>query len=660
MEWWREARFGLFLHWGLYSIPAGSWGERTTHGEWIMTTAQIPVEEYEEFLPQFNPVEFDADAWVRMAKAAGMKYVVITTKHHDGFALYDSAISDYDVMATPFQRDIMAELAEACREHGLKICWYHSIMDWHHPDYLPRRGWEERSADGADFDRYTEYLHAQVTELLTEYGDIGVMWFDGEWESTWNHDYGRALFDLCRSLQVEVIINNRVDVGRSGMAGFTDGEARIGDFDTPEQEIPATGVPGVDWETCMTMNGHWGYNALDERWKSSTDLIHKLIDISSKGGNFLLNVGPRADGTFPPESVERLAEMGRWMDVHSEAIHGSLASPVAAPTWGRVTRKPLPNGDTLLYLHVFDWPKNGSLALDGLGNRVISARLLGATEQRVDTQFEWGQLQLQVDGPPTNPYASVIEVRLEGAPLIYEVPEVISEGEFFVDGMEVSLAPPADGIEVRYTLTPGPFVSGATPPPGVADGIVWDGTPIRLTETTTLRAQSYHRGKPVSATIERVFGKRTPWPSMRAWNGPLGAERSIYSGSWDVLPDFTTLAATRTDIVEQIALPEHYAEENVGHLYRAAIQVPTTGMWKFSLESDDGSQLWVGGRLLIDNDGLHGAAELRGTVALEAGYHYLEVRWFNRGGGAVLGLKMAALGETLEAIPSGWIRAYTR
>jgi alpha-L-fucosidase len=245
-DWWREARFGLFLHWGLYSIPAGTWGEQTDHAEWIRETAHIPIEQYDRFVPQFDPVDFDARAWVALAKRAGMQYVVITSKHHDGFCLFDSAETDYDVMSTPFHRDILKELSAACKDAGLRMCWYHSIMDWHHPDYLPRRTWENRSEAGADMDRYVEHLHAQVRELLTNYGKIGVMWFDGEWESTWNHERGQALYDLCRSIQPDVIVNNRVDVGRGGMAGMTSDAQYAGDFGTPEQEIPATGLPGVD------------------------------------------------------------------------------------------------------------------------------------------------------------------------------------------------------------------------------------------------------------------------------------------------------------------------------------------------------------------------------------------------------------------------------
>ena len=300
MEKWREARFGLFIHWGLYAIPAGEWDGKTNYAEWIRNNAHIPLEVYDQFVHEFNPVKFNAKEWVRMAKDAGMKYIVITSKHHDGFCLFDSKYTDFDVMSTPFQRDIMKELADASHEAGIKICWYHSIMDWHHPDYLPRREWEkDRPTEGADFDRYVHYMKSQLSELLSNYGDIGVLWFDGEWESTWNHERGKDLYHYVRGLQPDIIVNNRVDVNRGGMAGISSDDSNVGDFGTPEQQIPATGLPGVDWETCMTMNNHWGYNKNDHEWKSTKQLLQMLADIASKGGNFLLNVGPTAEGLFP-------------------------------------------------------------------------------------------------------------------------------------------------------------------------------------------------------------------------------------------------------------------------------------------------------------------------------------------------------------------------
>ncbi len=376
MEWWREARFGMFIHWGLYSVPAGEWKGETNHGEWIRTTAEIPLDEYDKFREQFNPVNFDAQKWVRMAKDAGMKYIVITSKHHDGFCLFDSKQTDFDVMSTPFKRDILKELSEACQSEGIKMCWYHSIMDWHHPDYLPRRGWEtNRPAEGADINRYIKYMKAQLEELTSHYGKIGVLWFDGEWEETWTHEYGVDLYNYVRNLQPDIIINNRVDNGRSGMAGMTRDGGYAGDFGTPEQEIPATGMPGMDWETCMTMNDHWGYNKYNDNWKSTTDLIRKLADIASKGGNFLLNVGPKADGKFPEESINRLKEIGEWMRKNGEAIYETSASPFEKLNWGRCTQKQL-GEDTRLYLHVFDWPEDGILKVPGIFNEPKSAWLL--------------------------------------------------------------------------------------------------------------------------------------------------------------------------------------------------------------------------------------------------------------------------------------------
>jgi alpha-L-fucosidase len=236
MAWWREAKFGMFIHWGLYAVPAGEWqGKRMPGaGEWIMEQGHIPREEYAPLQKQFNPVKFDARQWVAIAKAAGMKYIVITSKHHDGFCLFDSKLTDYDVMGTPFGRDVLKELADECHKQGIQICWYHSIMDWYQPD-----------AKGKNFPKYAEHLRGQLKELLTNYGRIGVLWFDGEWINEWTEQQGRDLEKYIRGLQPELIVNNRVGKRKRSP----------GDFGTPEQEIPATGTPGWDWETCMTMNG---------------------------------------------------------------------------------------------------------------------------------------------------------------------------------------------------------------------------------------------------------------------------------------------------------------------------------------------------------------------------------------------------------------------
>lgn len=412
MAWFREARFGMFIHWGLYAIPAGEWkGKKIDgNGEWIQNGAKIPPADYEPLQKQFNPVKFDARQWARIAKKAGVKYIVITTKHHDGFCLFDSKLTDWDIMGAPFKRDIMKELSEACRAEGIRMCWYHSIMDWHHPDYLPRRPFDPRPATGADFNRYIQYLKGQLRELTTNYGKIGILWFDGEWENTWTHGHGQDLYNYVRSLDPEIIINNRVDKGREGMQGMTKGEF-AGDYGTPEQEIPPTGLPGVDWETCMTMNDTWGFKKDDHDWKSTQTLLRNLIDIASKGGNFLLNVGPTAEGLIPEPSVERLEQIGQWMAVNSEAIYGTTASPFKRLAWGRATKKP-----GKIYLHVFDWPK-GKLQVPGLKNKVQKAYLLADASRASLPCTQTGEAVL-IDLPAQAPdaIASVVVLEIEGTP----------------------------------------------------------------------------------------------------------------------------------------------------------------------------------------------------------------------------------------------------
>jgi alpha-L-fucosidase len=346
-----------------------------------MHRAQIPVSEYEKFADAFNPIGYNADEWVRLAKRAGMKYIVITSKHHDGFCLWDSQVTDYDIMdATPFRRDILAELAKACKKHKIKLCFYHSIMDWHHPDaqapFYPNYNDTKRS--NPNFSRYVEtYMKPQLAELLEKYGPLGVLWFDGEWIKDWTEPQGKALYAWLRELQPDLIINNRVGKGRKGMEGLNKGDDDYaGDFGTPEQQIPATGLPGVDWETCMTMNDTWGFKAYDDNWKSTEDLIRKLVDIASKGGNFLLNVGPTPEGLIPRPSVQRLEAMGEWMAVNGESIHGTTASPIDTPEWGRCTAK-----DDKLYLHVFDWPSDGRLEV-ALPNASIAEAYMLADKKK--------------------------------------------------------------------------------------------------------------------------------------------------------------------------------------------------------------------------------------------------------------------------------------
>lgn len=641
MKWWREARFGMFIHWGLYAIPAGEWKGQTNHAEWIRETAQIPLSEYRKFLDQFNPVRFDARQWARLAKEAGMKYVVITSKHHDGFALFDSAVSDFDVMATPFKRDILKELSEAVRGEGLQMCWYHSIMDWYHPDYLPRRSWEhDRPATGADFDRYVAYLRSQVTELLTHYGPIGVMWFDGEWESTWNHAYGQALYDLCLRLQPNVIVNNRVDVGRGGMAGLTREGEFAGDFGTPEQEVPATGIPGVDWESCITTNNHWGYNKADKNYKSTAEIIHLLCDVVSKGGNLLLNVGPMANGEFPPEQIQRLQEVGAWMKVNGASIYGTTASPFRRLPWGTCTQKS--NGKrTILYFHVFDWPTDGALVVPGLGNEVVSAQILGSA-QRLTTARD--EANVRIGGLPKDATSlcPVVALTIEGAPIVYETPEIVAESSEFVRKLAVRVESSSPQLEIRYTL------DGREP---TRTSTLYRG-PITLTSTATLKARAFHRAKAVSATAMATFTKVAPAPATTAPNASPGLRVFFFDGNWNDLPDFATLNAVRSAILPNVSLADDPAREYCARVFEGYVEVPEDDYYRFALRSDDGSRLWVGGKLVVNNGGLHSPQERVGGIALAKGKHKVRVEWFNKTGGADLRLQWARLGRPWSDVPA--------
>ena len=382
MRWWREAKFGMFIHWGPYAIPAGTYEGKQIRGigEWIMNNAPVPVEAYEDFSRQFNPVAFDADEWARIASDAGMKYMVITSKHHDGFCLWDSKITNYDIMDfTTFRRDILRELKEACDKYGVKLCFYHSIMDWHHPDaqaaFFPNYNDKEKS--NPNFQRYvTDYLKPQVEELVINY-DPAVIWFDGEWIKDWTHENGQEMYRFLRNLNPDLIINNRVDKGRQGMQGMNkdDEKKYAGDFGTPEQEI-LEGTSDFDWEACMTMNDTWGYKSYDDNWKSSDTLIHYLIDIVAKGGNFLLNVGPTAEGLIPQPSVDRLAEMGDWLAINAEAVYAAGSHKVYKE--GQHIRYTVSNDGKYVYAIMLKWPDNNSLMLENVIPKAESEiRLLG-------------------------------------------------------------------------------------------------------------------------------------------------------------------------------------------------------------------------------------------------------------------------------------------
>ena len=418
LKWFREARFGMFIHWGLYSQAAGEFDGKPTPGagEWIMADLKVPVSKYQSLVPQFNPVKFDAREWVRVAKNAGMKYITITTKHHDGFAIYPSTRTDWCITSTPFRRDPLKELAAACQEEGITLCFYYSTMDWHHPDYLPRPVWNDVATNEADFEKYVAYMKGELKDLLTNYGPIGTLWFDGCWEPTWTRERGQDLYAYLRTIQPTLIINNRVGATSGWEEWFKDPAAVGGDFGTPEQAIPVQGFgPNLTWESCMTMNRTWGFRKDDHDWKSTTTLVRNLIDCASKGGNYLLNVGPTGEGLIPAASVERLKEVGDWMQVNREAIYATTASPFARQfPWGRCTTKA--NGKTTtLYLHVFDWPGDGELLLPGLKNRIKSARLL-AGGKKLATRRDDDGVTIALPASAPSIISATVVVEIEGAP----------------------------------------------------------------------------------------------------------------------------------------------------------------------------------------------------------------------------------------------------
>lgn len=408
MAWWRDARFGMFVHWGVYAIPAGEWeGEQVEHGgEWIMNKAPISVEDYHPLAARFNPQKYDPARWAQVAQDAGMKYLVITSKHHDGFCLFDTATTDWDIVdATPFGKDLLKPLAEECRKRGIRFCTYYSILDWTHPSL------QTKPVKKAE---YVADMKRQLHELLDSC-DPDVLWFDGEWVPWWTEADGRDLYDYLLELKPSLIVNNRVGKGRKGMEGLNRGDqAYAGDFGTPEQQIPATGVPGVDWESCMTMNRTWGFKSYDHEWKSTERLTRNLIDIASKGGNFLLNVGPTAAGEIPEPSIERLTQMGHWMERYSESIYGTEASPIEPPVWGRCTLKKTGAGYTL-YLHVFDWPTDGKLTLPKLDQEPLGCRLVETDAELSNRQTNSG-LEIDVPTAAPNEIASVIRVDFASRP----------------------------------------------------------------------------------------------------------------------------------------------------------------------------------------------------------------------------------------------------
>ncbi|MDD8025783.1 MAG: alpha-L-fucosidase [Acidobacteriota bacterium] len=372
MKWWTEARFGMFIHWGLYALPA--------RHEWVKNREHITDADYRMYFDQFNPDLYNPKEWARAARAAGMKYFVITTKHHDGFCLFDSKFTDYKATATPYGRDLIAPLVKAMREEGLKVGFYYSLIDWHHPEYVVDRNHPQagdaayrETAKGRDMKKYAAYMRDQVREILTNYGSIDCLFFDfsfpgpdGKGRADWESE---KLLAMIRELQPDILINDRLDL-LDVPGGW--------DFRTPEQFMPKEWVTmngrKVPWETCQTFSGSWGYHRDEGTWKSVRQLVAMLIEVVSKGGNLLLNVGPTARGVFDDRSMERLEGIGRWMKFHDRAITGCTQAPAEflKPDNALLTYNP---STKRLYVHVLEWPL-GTMTLEGLGGKVRYAQLL--------------------------------------------------------------------------------------------------------------------------------------------------------------------------------------------------------------------------------------------------------------------------------------------
>ncbi len=416
MKWWRAARFGMFIHWGIYSVPAGTYDGKKIGGigEWIMNRGKIPVATYAKYAENFNPTKFNADQWTQLAHDAGMKYMVITTKHHDGFAMFHSKVDSYNIYdATPFKRDPIHELSEAAPKHDVRLGFYYSqSQDWHAPGGAAAGGHWDKAQDG-DYDHYllTKAV-PQVHELLSNYGPVAVLWFDTAMNMTAQRS---AYFYPDLQLQPNLIVNNRLGKGFKG------------DTETPEQHIPAQGYPGRDWETCMTINDTWGYKSYDTNFKSTEKLLTNLIDIASKGGNFLLNVGPTSEGEIPAPEAERLLAMGAWLKVNGEAIYdtgptcfgeelgkavqvkdgyGILRPTSSGQDW-RCTTKP-----GKIYIHLLKWPA-GPFTLTKVKGKVAKAYLLADRDKALTVAQDGSSVTVTLPATAPDPIASVFCLEME-------------------------------------------------------------------------------------------------------------------------------------------------------------------------------------------------------------------------------------------------------
>jgi alpha-L-fucosidase len=400
-EWFQDARFGLFIHWGVYSVLGD--------GEWVMNNQQIPIKTYEKLPAFFNPVDFNPTEWVQMAKDAGMKYITITSKHHDGFAMYDSKVSDYNIVKrTPYGKDVLKMLADECRKQGIKLFFYHSQLDWRHPDYFPRgntgAGYTGREEKG-DMNKYLDYMDAQLTELLTNYGDIGGIWFDGMWDKKDAEWRLNQTYSLIHKLQPATLVGSNHHVAPYEGEDFQMFEKDLPGHNTtgfaPEQKVGA-----LPKEVCETINNSWGFNLRDDKNKSIKDLIQYLVKGAGYDANFLLNVGPMPNGKIQPEHVALLKQMGEWTRQYGETIYGTRGGPLTPREWGVTTQK-----GNKVYIHILKW-HDETLTLPKLGKKVVSAKIFVDKTPLKFQENDFG-LSIKVPKDKMNDVDTVIELELK-------------------------------------------------------------------------------------------------------------------------------------------------------------------------------------------------------------------------------------------------------
>jgi len=635
MAWWKDARFGMFIHWGIYSVPAGVYQGKEIPGigEWIMNNAKIPVTEYEKYAAQFNPVDFDADDWVRLAKEAGMKYIVITSKHHDGFAMFHSKASPYNIVdATPFKRDVIGEIAAACKKYNMPLGLYYSqAQDWHAPGGSAMGGHWDTAQDG-DMDHYLDKISIpQVYEILKNYGPIKILWFDTPEGMTPER---AAKFLSIVQQYPDLIYNNRL------------GGNVEGNLETPEQHIPATGIPGKNWESCMTMNDTWGFKIHDQNWKSTKTLVRNLIDIASKGGNYLLNVGPTSMGRIPEASVKRLKEMGAWMNINGEAIYGTSASPFKKLSWGRCTRK-AEDGKVLLYLHVFDFPRDKKLTIPGLDGQIYKAYPLSDKNKILKVTADGNNPIIEMTSVIQDSFATVIAAEISKDFKVYNAPEIEADYDIFMDSVTFKITSDIPDVVIHYTT------DGSVP--AESSSVSEDINKVSLPVSFTLKTICFLDGKAVSGMAEQHFTKVTPAPGIKNENVRTGLQYRYFEGQWDHLPDFDSLEATGKGICEQPDLSVKKQKFNYGLVYTGYLNVPETNVCQFRLTSDDGSLLRINGKTLL-NDGLHAMVTKHLNIALEKGLHPVEIQFFQAGGDDGLSIDWKIGDRAVKSIPAGaWI-----